>query len=376
MKTVCKANDCNSCTACLSICPKKCIMIKDEIRSSNAVIDLEKCIHCGLCERVCPNIHAVEMVHPIKWKQGWAESKSREKSSSGGVASAFISSFIENGGYVASCLFNNGDFAFELTNDPVVSMRFAGSKYVKSNALGIFDKIKECLTTNKVLFIGLPCQVAALKNYIKDQRNLYTIDIICHGTPSKRLLSIFLSECGYDINSLKDIQFRKKSNMGLQIDSSSIGLSKVMDDYTCAFLSGISYTDNCYSCQFATIERVSDITLGDSWGTELKAEEGKGVSLILIQTEKGIELLGKQKLTLFDVDLDNAIANNAQLVHPSVLTSKRERFLCYIEKGKSFKNATLLCIPKLVLKQKVKSLLLASKLYKSRGGGYGITIYK
>lgn len=94
-------------------------------------------------------------------------------SSSGGVALAIISSFIQNGGYVASCLFKDGEFIFELTNDLEMSKKFAGSKYVKSNPNGIYLKIKERLKTDKVLFIGLPCQVAAVNNYIRIKKLIY-----------------------------------------------------------------------------------------------------------------------------------------------------------------------------------------------------------
>ena len=79
-----------------------------------------------------------------------------------------------------------------------MAQKFVGSKYVKSNPIGIYSKIEEHLKAKeKVLFIGLPCQVAGLKNYIKRldksfQDNLYTVDLICHGTPSPRLLEQFL----------------------------------------------------------------------------------------------------------------------------------------------------------------------------------------
>ena len=69
--------------------------------------------------------------------------------------------------------------------------KFAGSKYVKSNPSGIYKKVKECLKNGrKALFIGLPSQVAACKNYVgqKNCESLYTIDLVCHGTPSPELL--------------------------------------------------------------------------------------------------------------------------------------------------------------------------------------------
>ena len=43
-----------------------------------------------------------------------------------------------------------------------------------------------------MLFIGLPCQVAALNNYIKDKKNLYTVDLICHGSPSPIILEKYI----------------------------------------------------------------------------------------------------------------------------------------------------------------------------------------
>lgn len=79
---------------------------------------------------------------------------------------------------------------------------FVGSKYVKSNPVGIYDKVVEKLKNgNSVLFIGLPCQVAAVKNYMlamsdNIRENLYTVDLICHGSPSPKILKLALYEKG------------------------------------------------------------------------------------------------------------------------------------------------------------------------------------
>ena len=62
--------------------------------------------------------------------------------------------------------------------------------------------------------------------------------------------------------------------------------------------------------------RVSDITLGDSWGSNLDIQEQrKGISLILNQTQKGKELLEQSELELMDVELNRAIEHNHQLRH-------------------------------------------------------------
>lgn len=364
MKTVCEQNKCNGCMACSSICPKNCITVENSINALNAEIDESICINCKLCERVCPNITRAKKASPIEWKQGWAEKDIRNKSTSGGAAAAIIQSFIQLGGYVASCLFKDGQFRFDITNDLDIAHRFAGSKYVKSNPEGIYKKVQERLKTDRVLFIGLPCQVAALKNYIKNDNNLYTVDLICHGTPSVKLLERYLNERGYDLKELKDVKFRTKTDMGLSVDGEKINLSRVMDDYLCAFLESIDYTENCYSCQFASLERVSDITLGDSWGTEYKDEEINGISLVLIQSEKGRELVNNSGLVLKNVDLENAVAHNHQLSHPSQLSPKREKFLNLINDGKSFKAATCIVLPKMVIKQNIKFVLIKFRLMK------------
>ena len=66
-----------------------------------------------------------------------------------------------------------------------------------------------------MLFIGLPCQVAALNNYIKDKKNLYTVDLICHGSPSPIILEKYLAENYVDIRKIKDLNFRNKDGFGL-----------------------------------------------------------------------------------------------------------------------------------------------------------------
>ncbi len=105
--TVCELNDCSGCNACVNICPKKAIVIMDSIESYNAVINIDKCINCGACYKISPNNVPMDKHMPMYWAQGWAEDGIRKNSSAGGVASAIIKRFIEDGGFVASCLFEN-----------------------------------------------------------------------------------------------------------------------------------------------------------------------------------------------------------------------------------------------------------------------------
>lgn len=378
MKTVCEHNNCTGCMACINACPKAAIAINDSIEAFNAEIDQEKCIHCGLCEKVCPNISALQLHSPIFWKQGWAEDAIRRNSSSGGAASAIIRSFLSSGGYVASCLFENGEFGFSITNDLVEARRFAGSKYVKSNPGRIYQEVKKLLKEGKrVLFIGLPCQSAAVQNICGEQENLYTADLICHGTPSPKLLKQFMAERGFVWDSIKDIKFRESEYFGLEKNGIRITPRRVQDSYLRLFLHSVDYTENCYSCRYATLDRVSDITLGDAWG-QLSDTVPDGVSLVLCQTQKGIDLIESAGLHLEDVDLDKAVKANHQLEHPSIKHPGRTKFFNELKSGHSIRRATVAVFPKESFKQSIKMGLIKMKLLKDfspTGGGYYITIY-
>lgn len=238
------------------------------------------------------------------------------------------------------------------------------------NPSGIYKKIKEYLIAGrKVLFVGLPCQVEAVKCYVGEKldNSLYTVDLICHGSPSPKVLDMFLAQYDIDTPKLSDIQFRNKNNFAVREGTSYIVQKGVLDKYSISFLNSISYTENCYHCQYANIMRVSDITLGDSWGSNLDIQEQrKGISLILNQTQKGKELLEQSELELMDVELNRAIEHNHQLRHPSIKPNTREIFFGEIKNGKNFNAIVRKLYPKQSAKQLVKMLLIKAKIM---GGG-------
>ena len=177
-------------------------------------------------------------------------------------------------------------------------------------------------------------------------------------SPSVKLLQDSLKEYGYDIRKLQEVLFRKNVRFGLGTDLKKIVPEGVQDCYTMAFLRGLDYTENCYSCHYAQGSRVGDLTMGDSWGTEYNDELQKGISLILCQTEKGKELLDKMDFIFKKVNLDNAVKNNLQLQHPSIAPEQRDQFFNNLDKGMSFNKAVKKAYPKDCLKQDVKSVLI------------------
>lgn len=366
MKTVCTKKQCTGCMACVDSCAKNAIQIVDSLSCYDAVIDEMKCIDCNRCRNVCQVNHPMPLQKPIFWCEGWANSQEiRSTSSSGGYALAIEKAFIRGGGWVCSCMFEKGRFGFSCVNQEEEVIRFAGSKYVKSDPSGVYSVVQEKLNEGeKVLFVGLPCQSAALQKYVRHHaENLYTIDLICHGTPSSKILEHFLM--GYEV-SLKDIDslsFRDKNAFKLRNNGRSLSAPVVRDMYTTTFLKSTTYTENCYACRYATLDRVSDISLGDSWGSEQpQSEINRGISFALVQSKKGMELLNMSDLHMIEADLKRAMEYNHQLCHPSVKPTEREEFFEMLKKGKSFKYAMRRSYPSIYYKYSIKSLLYRLKL--------------
>lgn len=361
MKTVCDKDCCTGCMACVDKCKLGALKVECSFQNYNVVIDESKCIKCGACMRVCPNNSEMELKEPLYWQEGWAnDSDIRRTSSSGGFATAIMKAFVENGGVVCSCVFKDGEFIFEFCKDVENIKKFQGSKYVKSNPTGIYKEIETVVKKRKILFIGLPCQVAAVKKIISPDwsENLYTIDLICHGTPSPLLLEKYLKEHGYSLKNLTDIRFRKKGYFNLSDKEwQPIVNHRIADKYTYSFLHALNYTENCYHCKYARTQRISDCTIGDSWGTKRKSELNAGISLALVQTVKGKELLDMADLTLFETDSEQAVKSNRQLVKSSIKSNQVIRFYKAINAGKRYDTAVWIGNPYGAFKQKIKRVL-------------------
>lgn len=366
MNRVCAKGKCTGCKACIDICPKEAISFEDNLICSETKINNEKCIGCGLCGRVCQANNPPSFSMPAVWYQGWAnDQKIRENASSGGIASALSVAFINNGGVVCSCLFKDGDFQYQIINRIDELEKFAGSKYVKSNPIGVYKSVKNYLRQGvSVLFIGLPCHVAAVRNYVGNtlEVKLYTVDLICHGTPSIKVLDRFLKQYHFDLKSIQDLNFRQKTHFQVRDGYKGIVIDGGTDRYSLAFLNSLIYTENCYECKYARIERTSDITIGDSWESELSSDEKKkGISLILCQTQKGMELVNNSNLCLKSVNLKKAISANHQLQEPSSKPKYYNDILKQLQRGEKFNRVVFHYLPWKCIKQDIKQLLLRVK---------------
>lgn len=209
---------CCGCTACYSICPKKCITMEaDSEGFKYPAVDVASCINCNLCEKVCP-VQAGFVKNRIidTYVVRNVDERILGESTSGGAFSAFALSFINKGGAVVGAVVSkDGTIKHTMIQDnPEFIKRFRGSKYVQSDLNKTYLQIKEKLDKNvSVLFSGTSCQVAGLRNFLKkDYDNLLTIEVICHGTPSPMLWEKYLDYQKSKKNSgISSISFRNKT---------------------------------------------------------------------------------------------------------------------------------------------------------------------
>lgn len=347
---ICSKNKCTGCFGCVNVCPKNAInMEEDEFGNVYPKIDSKKCINCELCKKICPSLNQNKLNFKLPTKTYAMYSKNndtRTKSTSGGVATVISKYIIEHNGvvYGAGNLLDNNSFDFYRVNRVEDLYKIQNSKYVHCYIKDKYRRVKEDLENKKtVVFIGTPCQIAGLKLFLmKDYEKLITIDIICHGVPSQKLLFEDLYN-NFKIypDSFEYITFRDSNGFHINIyettedyKTKNVILSKYanLDDYYRNFLRGNTYRENCYECYYAKKERISDITIGDFWGlskdSKIYDDVYKGISSVMVSTKKGQNLINKV-FNLFiseERTYEEVCLHNEQLNSP---TKKTKQYYIY-----------------------------------------------
>ena len=212
MKIICETNKCCSCGACYAMCPVKAInMVKNEYGEEHPIIDEEICVNCKKCIKVCQANNTIDKKEPKKCYAAWAKEKDiYKKTSSGGLATLLGYEIIRNNGVVYGASVCDGRVKHIRVASEELLFLLSGSKYVKSDITNVYKDLKRDLDDGiTVLFIGTPCQIASIKSAIGEMyENLYTIDLVCHGTPPTSYLYEYIDNLG--IKDYTDITFRKK----------------------------------------------------------------------------------------------------------------------------------------------------------------------
>lgn len=341
MELFAEKNQCCGCMACADACPKGAISARaDREGFWYPEIRQELCVDCGQCAAVCPLSGGKSEKRSRRYFAAQAKDPAlRGVSTSGAMFPILAEQVLEGGGAVYGAAF---DGAMR-----VAHRRAAGreelepllqTKYVQSSTAGIFRRVRQDLAEGRqVLFVGTPCQTEALRRFCPEKApGLVLADLICYGVPSPGVWERYVSHlekkhCG----RLTAFHFRdkRKGNDGHTVSYTAGGQEYVKDYladlFSAMYFSNLMHRPSCHSCPFTTVERNSDLTIGDFWGVEKVFPEwndGMGTSLVIVHSERGQALWDRVCGRLRWGECQKEDVLQPRLLSPTQPASKRGRF--------------------------------------------------
>ncbi len=298
-----KKEDCSGCAACVFVCKNHAIKMKvDKKGFAYPKIDIDKCTECLQCKKVCPSSSPAKEESSAVCSAYAVRNKNeavRNASSSGGVFYGLAKYILKRGGVVYGAVLDEDFNVIHVRGADIRALRaMQGSKYVQSNMEGVYGAVKKDLCEKKmVLFTGCPCQIDGLKHYLGKcgQERLFTCDLICHGVNSQKVWQDYLKYMVKE-EKITEIAFRDKAIswrnpvLRIQTNKKKYAESSEYDYFYQAFFSNLILRNSCYTCKYANLKRVGDMTIGDFWGVERvcpELDDDKGVSLVMINSVKG-----------------------------------------------------------------------------------------
>ena len=374
-------NKCCGCKACGNICPKKCIKFTEDIEGfSYPEVDEVLCINCHLCENVCPSLiqKTKRERKPLSYCAKIKDKEILDKSSSGGLFSTFANKILQDKGVVYGvAMMEDLKSAHTIRVEHKKDLTLLrGSKYIQSDTENIYIQVRrDLINGKKVLFSGVPCQMNALKMFLnKEYENLFCIEVVCHGTPSPALWKKYINYLENKYNAkVESVDFRNKKykwkKFGIIENDKIVSqyLDQHTDPYMVMFLRDYCLRPSCYDCNAKKMESYADVTLADFWGIENvipEMSDDTGASLVLIQTEKGKNLLLSidEKINLKEVSYEKSIIYNPSYYKSVNKPQVRENFFEDMNKKDFTQLQTKYC--NVINDRKFKSIIKRSVLYK------------
>ena len=254
-------------------------------------------------------------------------------SASGGAATALAETIIAWGGVVFGVEYTENFQAarYGIAETAEELERFRSSKYIypeihDRDGRSVVDLAEEKLRENKpVLFIGLGCIISGLLHQMKrrqvDTKQLYTVDMICHGPTLPSVQKKYILDLERRFGS-KVITFdTRNKKLGWTspcvhaVFANGKDYTKFLYETDLGFALKYYCRNACYRCSFKGDSHPSDLTIGDCWGLKPGMVEynAKGTSVLFCRTEKGERLvrsLDESAFCLWPIDAHFAMKHN------------------------------------------------------------------
>ena len=242
-----------------------------------------------------------------------------------------------------------------------------GAKPIQSDMGDTCRRVRESLDRGqRVLFSGTPCQVDGLYRYLGEYPdNLLTVDVLCRGVSSPGVWEKLVRSMAY---------VKRKRPTGVQFYSKVAGARgrwfRVTFDDGSSFDApydkselgrghrrGLILRPACHTCPYTSADRPGDLSLGQFKGLPkdfCPEEQKKGVSLLLVNTARGAQVLDVLPLHKERRTLAEAAAANGALTGPVDSPAERSEFF------DAFARQPF---------QQVRNRFLSSLAYQARGVG-------
>lgn len=347
MIKISEPSKCCGCTACYAVCPHDAITMKeDRLGFPYPVVDSDKCVECGLCEKVCkfngkadnnsPSLEEISVdVHAVRHKVP----EVLDRSQSGGAFTALSDYVLRDGGVIYGAVMTSPQ---KVSHVRAVTKEgrdeMCGSKYIQSDMGDVFRQVREDLRAgHKVMFTGTPCQVAGLKSYIPASlsNNLLLVDFICHGVPSPAVWKEYVKYVERQGKVVKATFRDKAAGWKKHLESFVLetGEKKYAETFRILFYKNIMLRHSCGVCPYDIRNHEADITMADFWGVEevIPSMGGdRGTSMLVCNTVRGKEWLSEVSDFLESravaLDYDFMARRNPNLVKPATIYKDRTRF--------------------------------------------------
>lgn len=312
---------CIGCGVCAGICPVQNLRMQWSPAGQLSPTDNGKCLSmCRLCLDACPfheNIETEDSLSAALYKDsqtiqhsaetgfyldtyvGYANSRCRENGASGGVASWFLATLLEeNLVDRVVCVHPKSDpshlFEYAVLSTPEEVRGAAQSAYYPVEMSGIVRHIMG--NEGRYAVIVLPCAAKALRLAsrrfpVLKQRLAVVVGLVCGQTKSKYFTEYLVRRMGAEPSDVVGVSYRSKdylrpaSNFNLKVRTRSGEEATCERDgvYSETWCSGMFTPRACTLCDDIFAE-TADAAFMDAWLPEY-ISDSRGTSIVLVRSE-------------------------------------------------------------------------------------------